>query len=172
MVWRGLIYQGIDFSNKYIVSEYGDVKNIQTEIVLKPHVNKGGYKYVCISLNKALGMGKRKVILIHKAVAYNYLKNPNNYNTVDHIDADKTNNHFSNLEWVTPKENTLRAYKKGLIKKITNNPHQKLTEIQVKEIKALLKESKYTHKEIAIMYNVTRGNITQIANGQIYKWVS
>jgi len=29
--------------------------------------------------------------------------------TVDHIDGDKMNNHYTNLEWVTNKENNFRA---------------------------------------------------------------
>ena len=35
---------------------------------------------------------------------------------VDHIDSNKQNNHYTNLEWVTIRENTLRAERLGLRK--------------------------------------------------------
>ena len=53
-------------------------------------------------------------------MATQFVPNPNNLPVVDHIDGNKQNPHYTNLEWVTQQESTIRAYKTGLHTK-TNN---------------------------------------------------
>lgn len=45
------------------------------------------------------------MVKIHRLVAEAYLSNPNNYDTVDHIDGDRTNNCVNNLQWMDAKDN-------------------------------------------------------------------
>lgn len=169
IIWKGLKYQEFDFSDKYEISEYGDIRNIQTNNVLKPSINRGGYKFVCISLNKSNGNGQRKLIIIHKAVAYTFLLNPNNCNCIDHIDCNKLNNHYSNLEWVTYKENSIRAYNNGLLKQppMESNVIRKLSNEQVYEIRRLINEG-LKCKDIAKEYGVSRHTISNIKNGKSF----
>lgn len=47
--------------------------------------------------------------LVHRLVAKAWLPNPYLMETIDHIDADKTNNNASNLQWLTRKDNTRKA---------------------------------------------------------------
>lgn len=47
---------------------------------------------------------------IHRIVAMTYLPNPNNFLVVRHLDNNKTNNHFSNLEWCTHSTNNKQAH--------------------------------------------------------------
>lgn len=49
------------------------------------------------------------MLKIHRLVAEAYLPNPNNYDTVDHIDGDKTNNCVNNLQWMDAKDNTRKG---------------------------------------------------------------
>ena len=65
--------------------------------------------YLCVKIDK-------NNLSIHRIVAESYVPNPNNKEQVNHIDGNKTNNHYSNLEWVTRSENQLHAYKLGLQK--------------------------------------------------------
>lgn len=51
---------------------------------------------------------------VHQIVARAWVQNPNNKPQVNHIDGVKSNNHASNLEWVTNSENVAHAYKIGL----------------------------------------------------------
>jgi uncharacterized OB-fold protein len=61
---------------------------------LKPQKTKDEYFTVNLSKN-----GKVKTFLIHRMVANAFLKNPNNYKEINHIDFDPSNNILSNLEF-------------------------------------------------------------------------
>lgn len=42
-----------------------------------------------------------------------FIPNPNNLLEVNHIDTNKNHNYFSNLEWISKKENELHSRKYG-----------------------------------------------------------
>jgi hypothetical protein len=46
---------------------------------------------------------------VHRLVAKSYLRNTNNYNIVNHLDRDRSNNNVNNLEWVNNSINTLHG---------------------------------------------------------------
>lgn len=77
---------------------------------MKQHFDKD--KYLIITLNNK----KKKTFKVHRLVAEHFIPNLQNKPCVNHIDGNKQNNNVNNLEWVTPSENMLHAYKKGLIK--------------------------------------------------------
>lgn len=83
----------------YEVSSFGRVRNKKGRI-LSQMVNRFGYKRLNLYINKVM-----KNCKVHRLVAEAFVDNPYNSNVVNHIDGDKTNNHSSNLEWVTQKEN-------------------------------------------------------------------
>lgn len=53
--------------------------------------------------------------LVHRLVAKYFIREIPDGMFVNHIDGNKLNNHVSNLEIVTPKENTQHAFKIGLM---------------------------------------------------------
>ena len=94
------------FSNtKYIVSNTGLVKNSITGKTLKPYDNGKGYKKVSLSHN-----GKIFKIYVHRLVALLFVEGFKVGLTVDHVDGNKDNNNFHNLEWVTLEENVRRMH--------------------------------------------------------------
>lgn len=95
------------FSN-YLVQNGGLVKNKKTGKILKPRKDKGGRDRVNLSQD-----GQVKTVHVYRLVAETYIPNPNNYNTIHHIDHDKTNNVWYNLEWCDFSTNLLYE-KKGL----------------------------------------------------------
>jgi len=113
MNWKPLFYRGIDFSDRYMVSDDGNIYSIKSKKNLK--LNKTmGYLCCVVSMGKR---GKTKCIKAHIAVAENFIKNDDCRKIeVNHIDGDKTNNKVSNLEWVTPKENSQHASQNDLFK--------------------------------------------------------
>ena len=93
---------------EYFVTENGDVyRNGKKR---KTKIHKQGYIRITLTIN-----GKQYTPLLHRLVAETYLPNPNNLREVDHLDFNKQNNHYSNLEWVTHSENMLRAHRAGRI---------------------------------------------------------
>lgn len=93
----------------YLISNYGEIKNNRTGNLLKQQSNKKGYKLVRVTVN-----GEKKTFRIHRLVALFYVKNPDNKPQVNHIDGNKNNNRYDNLEWVTNEENTHHAITNGL----------------------------------------------------------
>jgi predicted DNA-binding protein YlxM (UPF0122 family) len=64
--------------------------------------------------------GKQKHEYVHRAVAFAFIPNPNNYSQINHIDGNPQNNDICNLEWCTASQNVQHAYKTGLINIYTN----------------------------------------------------
>lgn len=69
-----------------------------------------GYKVAYLSKPKA----KQKCPKVHRLVALAFVPNPDGKPQVNHIDGNKSNNHYKNLEWVTNGENQIHAFKNGL----------------------------------------------------------
>lgn len=58
--------------------------------------------------------GKAKTFSVNRLVALMFVPNDLGKPEVNHKDTNKLNNHASNLEWCTTKENIQHAYKNGL----------------------------------------------------------
>ena len=96
-----------DYPN-YVISKNGDVIALsyigaagqkRQMKVLKQNTNVDGYKNVNLLNNEG-----KKTFRVHRLVAQAFIPNPQNKETVNHIDGDKTNNKVDNLEWSTRKE--------------------------------------------------------------------
>lgn len=71
-----------------------------------------GYRTVGLTKN-----GKTKTTYIHRLVAEAFIDNPNNYKIINHIDEDKSNNYYKNLEWCTYQYNNTYGNRLENIKK-------------------------------------------------------
>ena len=84
----------------YQVSNIGRVRNTDSGRILKLPTNCDGYYYVGLSLN-----GKKTQYQVHRLVALEFIPNPSNKTTVDHIKNKAIqNNNVENLRWATRKE--------------------------------------------------------------------
>lgn len=96
------------YEDKYYVSNLGRVKNAKGKVIKLQRNNRG---YAIYSFNDR---GKNTLYIHHLVMeVYGPHKPAPNYQ-IDHIDGNKLNNCISNLEWVTPSENTRRAYQNHL----------------------------------------------------------
>ncbi len=107
---------------------------------------------------------------MHRLVAEAFVDNPNSEPTVNHIDGNKLNNYYLNLEFVSYSYNNQHAYDIGLHKKGEHHYNSRLTEQQVKEIKLLGKYD--TFENIALKYGVKKATIRDVIVGNTWKSVS
>lgn len=103
IMWKPVVIKGIN--TNYEVSEYGNVRNIKSNKLLSPYLMKQcGRERVLLYLN-----GERFYIKIHRLV-YEAFFGPIPPNmTVDHIDENKNNNHYTNLRLLTASDN-IKSY--------------------------------------------------------------
>lgn len=87
------------YEGKYSITSDGRVFSHKHNIFLTPFKTPIGYLNVKLFNEE----GKRSNKLVHRLVAEAFLGSSTL--TVNHIDGDKTNNHVSNLEWVTYSDN-------------------------------------------------------------------
>lgn len=115
--------------------------------------------------------GKPKNQRVHLLVikAFIGLKPGPEYQT-NHKDGNKLNNHYTNLEWATPKENMEHASKNGLIKLGMDNKFCKVTDSQVMEIRSL--KGLMDAHELAAKYGVHERTIRSYWNKSYRKILS
>jgi len=88
----------------YVINKNGSLYNTVSKRFVSTAVKDGYMRYNVD--------WKRR--LVHEVLADQWIPNPNNLETIDHVDCNKLNNSLSNLEWVDREENKRRAYENGL----------------------------------------------------------
>lgn len=157
---------GMSFEN-YVVYPDGRIWSKYKKDFLIPQDNGTGYMKVLLKLN-----GKPTNVYVHRLVATAFIPNPLRLLEVNHIDGDKKNNRVSNLEWCTCAENKRHAVHNDLTNKGEKNHAHKLTEEQIKQIRA---EYVYGSKDknqraLARKYNVSQTAIRYILNGRNWRY--
>ena len=169
-----------DFEGLYQVSNMGRVRSVDRVVtfkdggmrklkgkVLKSYLNNVGYELLKLSND---GRGNTKTV--HRLVLETFKPHVNmNDLQVNHIDGNKSNNHLTNLEWVTARDNILHAHDLGLIKnRGEDSPRAKLSKADVLEILQRL-DTGEMHKDIGLDYGVSRRCITDINTGRRWRAV-
>lgn len=101
------------FEDCYEISDFGNIRSKDRWVTYRNGckrfipgkymlINAATRKYKTVCLHKECRMERWS---IHRLVAICFIPNPKNLPYVDHINADPSNNHYSNLRWVTQKEN-------------------------------------------------------------------
>lgn len=129
----------------YYISNWGRIGSISngTMKILMPIYDKSGYLNICLHLYLNIvdsdGHIRRQINKrVNRLVIMSFYPIPINCESleVNHINSIRDDNHLWNLEWVTPKENTLHAliYGHKEIPDIqgSKNPMAKLTDGDVK----------------------------------------
>lgn len=121
-IWKDIKgYEGL-----YQVSNLGFVKSFDRFVsngikrgkILRNKVNDSGYVVIIL-----VGYdNKKKSHYLHRIVAETFIPNPQNLPVINHKDENKLNNHVSNLEWCTQKENI--NYGSSIKRRIENQSYR------------------------------------------------
>lgn len=130
--------------------------------ILSPWLAKTGYLIVSVKEGD-----KRPKYLVHRLVAAAFCEGYAPGLSVNHIDADKTNNLPENLEWVSLERNTALAWENG---QCTPQAHAtKLTASQASELRQLMATGQ-TPKQAAVAFGVSAALAYAIRAGR--RWAS
>ena len=90
------------------VSEDGEVYNKKTGKKLKQYTKKiKGIDYLMVSIYNKEKKGSRP-FYVHRLVGYAYCEGYSEDRVIEHIDGNKMNNHASNLQWISKKNQTIQ----------------------------------------------------------------
>jgi len=172
------------FSGIYQISNYGKVKSLNHKVyhsdgknriqkgrVLKQFQRGKGYKkdngYLSVSLTFN---GKKNTFSVHRLVALAFVENPKGKPQVNHKDGNKQNNLYTNLEWVTNRENLIHAYNNNLISINYGEKHHmsKLSKKDVLQIRSLSNNG-VSGSDLSKKYKISQTSISNIINFKTYK---
>ena len=148
------LWRTVAENDRYEVSNLGNVRHRERLKNLKLPVQSTGY------ISVALGSPNMRRA-VHRLVCIAWHGTPSKGMCALHKNGDKLDNRQENLYWGTHKQNAADAAKHGVQPKGETCGKSKLTEQQVKEIRAL-REQGWTYQRIADEHHVTRGTVTFI----------
>ena len=105
------------YEDYYQVSNTGKIRSLDRIVlsrgsrmckgkIIKQGTDKYGYKTIHLRKN-----GNRKSFFVHRLVLINFIGIDENKSQVNHKNSNKQDNVLSNLEWMTPIENTRHAWR-------------------------------------------------------------
>lgn len=133
----------------YYITEYGDIYNSNGD-KLKTFKSSDGYLRIEIP---SLAHNKRVKRSIHKIMAEVFLNNgiyfkSNTKQQVNHIDGNKLNNHYSNLEIISNTENVNKAHNMGLYRYDVSVKLKNLETNEIKIFRSLRELARYLNVSI------------------------
>ena len=135
----------------------GEIRHKRKKNILKPHIDKDGY---CV-----LSLGNVDNVKVHRILCETFQGPPPFPNAqVNHIDANRQNNHFMNLEWATPSENIKWGVHKGNIDPMKGL--RRAAEVNPKPIRVIETGEEFNSvKECAEHFGVKPTNISRVLTG-------
>jgi HNH endonuclease len=113
MIYRLSTYPTVK-QNLYEVSNYGVLRNRNTNIELTQFLDKKGYSRMVLMGHES----KTVNVFVHRLVAWEFVPgyDSNDRNIVNHKTGDRACNWSENLEWVNVKENNIHGLMHGNIR--------------------------------------------------------
>ena len=150
-----------DWEGYYEVSDLGRVRSIQRQrakgIYLQPVRRSSGYLIVNLT-----GGGKRKQVLIHKAVLRAFVGEPQPGQQSCHSNRNRTDNKLTNLRWGTAKENHMDKERHGTYGRGEGHPNNRYPS----ELMEGLRNKTISIKDAVKRYGINRSYASLVASGK------
>jgi hypothetical protein len=130
--------------------------------ILTPICNNG---YLKVNLYH---QGTMQPALVHRLVAIHHIVNTDSFPEVNHLEGVKNNNEASSLEWCTGKRNIQHGFDMGLCPSGEEHYCAKLTNAQVREMRALYTQKGVKQVSLAKTFGVNYRTVSDIVNRK--KW--
>lgn len=166
------VWKPLDEVQGYEVSADGQIRGVlrgqgrRFGRILSPNRSSNGYWQVRIAV-----LGLTKTVPIHRAVCAAFYGPCPAGNHVRHLDGDKNNNRLENLRYGTPMENSADTRRHGRTAAGEMNPKAKLTEDQVRQMRAS-HEKGVSAKELGARAGLCDSTVHRILNGTYWPNVS
>lgn len=158
-------YGRVRTMDKWIAAPRGKTRFIAGR--MRKPANNNGYDLIILKCP-----GKKMSALVHRLVAEAFI-GPVGALQINHIDAKKRNNHVSNLEIVTAKQNIEHRDRLGLRTPAKGSKvgGSILVEEQVEQILELLTQGTLTQREIAKKFGVSFSTVHLISKRRTWRHV-
>jgi len=166
-IWKDINgYEGL-----YQISSHGRLKGLQriikrsngTFLPVAENI-KIGFKdkngYLCAHLWKN---NIATPVKMHRLVGLYFVDNPNNFETIDHLDFNKENNYCKNLEWKTRLDNFISAKVNGRLSNNANHLQKyniKKSVLQIDKHSDLIIKKWDSISKASEILNISQGNIS------------
>lgn len=162
----------MNYEGCYSISSYGRVRREKrgygTYIgkILAICPDKQGYVVYVLSNNDI-----KKTFKAHFLVAIHFIGPPSKILEINHKDGTKINNHYSNLEYITPKENMQHAHRNGLVRYSLgdNNGSSKISESIVIKIRNEYIPRINSQSMLGRKYKISQTQVGRIINYKRWK---
>lgn len=131
-----------------------------------------GHKYYRVLLCNKPHLNKPKNMSVHRIIAEAFIPNPENKATVNHKDGNRLNNHVSNLEWMTVRENIAHACENGLRNKKLKNRADQSIPVYRYDLDGNFLDEFPSIKEAARCYGAAPKWFAAAARGGFYKKIN
>ena len=166
--WEPKVMPGIDlkgYEGIYRITQDGQIWSYYKHNFISQIVDKSGLRKVLLHKNHT-----RKGYTVHALMLYAFVgEKPFEDAVAMHIDGVPSHNTLDNLKWAT--RNEMTSFKaKG-----EKGPRAKLKEEDVRKIRKMYKAGldgtgkRYTQKELAKLYGITKSTVWRILRKDIWK---
>lgn len=131
------------------LEDTGRLRNERTKRWLKGRINKGYHFY------SLYFKGKQYILYTHRAVAKYFIPNPENLPIVHHLDGNKLNNIYTNLQWISTKEHNVTIQEQKCLYPMADRSHQYRLNLNMEEMAQFRNSPYYATKDGRII-NVSK----------------
>lgn len=162
-----------DFEGRFWISNHGSIvshdhrKN--TIAFLSPHLDSLGYYTTQLRMKPV-----NRRCRVHQLVGEHFcpMMETGDRMCWNHKDGNKRNNLYTNLEYITMRDNCGHAVSSGLHDlKGSKHPNSKLSTDQVLQMRELRRKG-FIYKDIADKFGVTRRQASDVIRGVNWGWLS